>query len=118
MNTNVYIIPEILKDEILVVTIGSKRRPASQEDIDVMKDYIEEAINTGKTELVVHHSIKFKKLKKLKPGYTRVLMIGDDDYPASYDDLLHAQEQLEIISKKQMKIFIIPHRYKFMDVKF
>jgi hypothetical protein len=99
-----------------VATIGSNRRPASQEDIDAMKDYIEEAINTGKTELVVHHSIKFKKLKKLKPGYTRVLMVGNEDYPACSYELEDAEKFLESLSKNPEQALIVTHRYSSLQI--
>jgi hypothetical protein len=86
-----------------LIKVGDKDRPATQEDVDDVREAVRKAKDDKDLSLVTHHAIKFDQIKTYE-GTATVYKIGSPDRPATSEDIEDFKEELENALKEKRPV--------------
>lgn len=76
-----------------LIKVGTKDRPATKEDIQDIKQMVVAVMKDQSLSLVTHHAVVFEKIPTYD-GIITVYKVGDEDCPASSEDIADLQKEL------------------------
>ena len=100
-------------DGILLVKVGSDERPAGPSDIESVKKSL---VIKDVDMIVSHHAIDFVMIPRLKPFQTLVWKIGNDNRPASVEDMKAFEKLLAEVASSESGTIVTHHAVDFVIV--
>lgn len=85
-----------------LVKIGSERRPASIEDILQVKKVFLDSYKLKNAKIITHHEVN---IIELHDHYTPIFKVGNDNRPASPEDITDFQKEVEAADSENRPIF-------------
>lgn len=114
-----------LSNKFLVVKLGSRDYPATEECLVQMQKIVSEALdqhfkNTKErpTILITHHAVSIEKMD-VKEGDTLLVKVGDAERPAIEDDLVDQCESLKrVFGSRNINFYVTHHAIEIYDKDF
>ena len=101
--------------EFLIVIVGSDERPASPQDIEDIQKVMASVRADPESVIVSHHAIQFEHLYVYEDE-TLAIFVGNDERPASPQDIEDIQAAFAQLIKDNGLIFVTHHAIRFEKI--